>query len=90
MGCENYLLIEAWVSGELESSGYELKFYRQKGGNPKANSLGLVKTGIAHYYEAAIEFLERKLYGDQADDDPLYDMHLNNALGFLKWHKLKE
>ena len=81
---------EAWASGELESSGYELKFYPQKNGDPTANSLGLVQIGPSHIFEAAIEFIERKLFGNNADNDPLYDMHLKNALGFLEWLKSKE
>ena len=76
----------AWSSGRIGSSGYELKFYLQKGGDVNAHSLGLVKSSLlGHYFEASLEMAERLMFGGKADNDPLFDMHVNNAKGFLRW-----
>ena len=37
--------------------------------------------------EAGKEFVERILYKDKAESDPLYDMHVKNARAFLKESK---
>lgn len=76
----------AWSSGRIGSSGYELKFYLQKGGDVNAHSLGLVKSSLlGHFFEASLEMTERMVFGRKADNDPLFDMHVNNAKGFLRW-----
>ena len=80
--------IDSFVSGEIGNSGLQLKFYPEKGGQREANSLGLVKTGIVlHPLEGFVEMFERVIFKDKADNDPLYDMHKNNAKQFLKWIK---
>lgn len=80
--------IDSFVSGEIGNSGLQLIFYPEKGGQIEANSLGLVKTGIVlHPLEGFVEMLERIVFRDKADNDPLYDMHKNNAKQFLKWIK---
>ena len=75
---------DALTSNEVDGSGYQLKFYPQKGSDSSANSLGLIKANqFTHKVEAAIEAFERIVFGNQADNDPIYDMHVKNARGFL-------
>ncbi|GEM_PF-6899623 len=67
------------------SSDIKLKFYPDKGGQKDVNSIGIVKNSlISHSYEAAMETAERVIYGDDADNDPVYDMHFENAKELLK------
>lgn len=50
-----------------------------------ANAMGVIRNGIiGHWLEAALEFLERLIWNEGADDDPLYDMHVKNAENFLQ------
>ena len=79
---------DALTSGELGNTGFQLKFYPSKGGDPNANSLGIVKTNrLSHIIEAGLEKIERLIYKEKADNDPLYDMHVNNAQQYLKKSK---
>ncbi len=79
---------DAFVSGEIGNSGLQLKYYTKKGDQEMTNSLGLVKSKtIPHVYEGAVEWIERRLFKEVADMDPIYDMHVNNAKQFLKWKK---
>lgn len=72
------------ISPEIEGTGYSLKFYSDKGGQEKANSLGIVKSNIiGHLYEFAREKWEEFRYKGTAVSDPSYDMHYNNAKGLL-------
>ena len=78
---------DAFISGEIGDSGFQLKFYFDKGDIENACSLGLVHTGkLRHYLEAALEMIERTVF-TKADEDPLYDMHVNNAESFLEWKR---
>ena len=78
--------MDSFVSGEIEHSGLQLKYYPQKGGVKQASSLGLVRTApINHFWEGALERIERLLYLEKADTDPLYDMHVLNANRLLEW-----
>ena len=73
----------AYESPEIKNTGYSLKYYPTKNGGKKA--LGIVKRGIlGHGLEGVLELLERKVYKQKADSDPLYDMHYRNARGLLK------
>ena len=79
---------DALTSNEVDSSGYRLKFYSTKGSDSSANSLGLIKAGrFEHKVEAAIEAIERIIFSNKADNDPVYDMHVKNARGFLNRSK---
>ena len=50
----------------------------------KKKSLGIVKTGyMGHFIEGGLEKLERFIYSQKADNDPLYDMHYSNANALL-------
>lgn len=71
---------DSYQSTEILGTGFSLKFYRVKGGQTDVNSLGVVKANlINHCKEAAMEKFERMIYGNKADDDPLNDMHYENA-----------
>jgi hypothetical protein len=73
---------EAMQSPEISNTGFALKFYPTKGG--MQNAMGLVKSNtIAHYVEAGMELIERKIFGSKADKDPISDMHYGNAKSFL-------
>ncbi|MDM8162233.1 hypothetical protein QUH73_20635 [Labilibaculum sp. K2S] len=74
----------ALISPEINSSGFQLKFYPEKNG--EYNALGLVKDGLAdHTIEGALEYIEGWLRDNQGfEDDFLYDMHLYNALNFME------
>ena len=73
----------AYESPEIKNTGYSLKYYPTKNGGKKA--LGIVKRGIlGHGLEGVLELLERKVYKQKVDSDPLYDMHYRNARGLLK------
>ena len=79
---------DSFVSGEIGNSGFQLKFYLQKGALLETNSLGIVKSGLVlHSIEGVIERVERTVFKDRADNDPLYDMHVHNAKRFMKWKK---
>lgn len=79
---------DALTSKELGNTGFQLKYYPSKGGDDQANSLGIVKSNFfLHTIEAVKEKVERLLYKDKADSDPLYDMHVKNARAFLKESK---
>ena len=69
-------------SPTIKNTGYSLKFYSNKGGQKGSNSLGLVKTNeLSHFFEGLFEKIESVL--PNSNSDPLYDMHYNNASGFL-------
>lgn len=72
----------AYESPEINNTGYSLKYYPTKNGGEKA--LGVVKRGLAHHLEGGLEWLERKIFKQKADNDPFYDMHYRNARGLLK------
>ena len=73
----------AYESPEINNSGYSLKYYPTKNGGNR--SLGIVNSGkVGHLIEGGMEWLERKIFGQKADTDPMYDMHFNNACGLLK------
>ena len=79
---------DSYQSNEIKETGFALKFYKNKGGQTNINSLGVVKSSFSgHFGEASIEKMERTIYGDEADNDPLYDMHFENAKLLLQ--KLK-
>ena len=40
---------------------------------------------INHFWDGALERIERLLYLEKADTDPLYDMHVLNANRLLEW-----
>ncbi len=70
----------AYESPEIKNTGYSLKYYPTKNGEQKA--LGIVKRGkLGHYFEGGMEWVERKIFNQKADKDPLYDMHYRNACG---------
>ena len=70
-------------SPEINNSGYSLKFYPAKNG--EKNALGITRSdGFFHLIECGLELIERKIFKDYADKDPLYDMHYGNACGLLK------
>ncbi|MBQ3946162.1 MAG: RHS repeat-associated core domain-containing protein [Alphaproteobacteria bacterium] len=72
-------------SPEIKSTGFSLKYYPNKGGQKRANSLGIVQTsGLGHLFEAGMEAIEREICGSKADSDSLYDMHYNNATGLIR------
>jgi hypothetical protein len=73
------------TSPEISNTGYALKFYSTKGKMNNVNAVGIVKSGmIEHIIEAGLEKIERKLFNEFADEDPIYDMHYENAKGFFK------
>jgi hypothetical protein len=75
----------AYISPEIGTSGFQLKFYPEKNG--EYNALGLVKGGVEHFAEAALEYIEGYLRDNfNAADDFLYDMHLFNALNFMNYY----
>ena len=62
------------------STDIALKYYPSR-----ANSVGLVKTGVEHYFEAGIEYIDGKLRDIIGQDDLIYDMHGLNARFYLKY-----
>ena len=73
----------AYESPEIKNTGYSLKYYLTKNGEQKA--LGIVKRGkLGHFFEGAVEWLERIIFYQKAESDPLYDMHYRNARGLSK------
>ncbi len=73
---------DAFQSPEIVNTGYALKYYSTKR-NVK-NAIGIVKSNkVAHIYEAGIEKIERLIWKTDANNDPLFDMHYNNARNFL-------
>ena len=76
-------------SPEIKKSGYSLKYYPSKNGIKEA--LGIVKNnGFSHKVEAALELVERMVFKNNADKDPLYDMHYRNACGLIKGLHIKK
>ena len=72
-------------SKEIRNTGFSLKLYDTKGGQTDVNSLGVVKSNfIEHVWESGMEIIERLIYKDEADDDPLNDMHYENAKSLLE------
>ena len=73
---------DAFKSPEILNTGYALKYYLKKGDDN--NAIGIIKSNfVAHVYEAAIETIERKIWKANATQDPLFDMHYNNAKNLL-------
>jgi len=81
-----------YVSKEIK--GYQAKYY----GEGRAHSIGLIRTGAMHYFEAGMEFLDGAVrnrskfavgpYGVIAGpgkgvDNVIYDMHGRNSRGYL-------
>ena len=80
----------AYESKEIGNSGYSIKFYSTKGGPTNRNAMGVVKSNFwEHSFEAVVEILERYFFGDKADNDPVYDMHVNNARNLIKYRDSK-
>ncbi len=79
-------MLDALISRELGNSGFQLKFYSNKGG--EINALGLVKTHwFGHPLEAALEYLEDFVArNSKLPDDFLIDMHLQNSLNFMDYY----
>lgn len=44
----------------------------------------IISCYIGHVFEALFEKLERWMYREDADNDPLYDMNVKNAENLLK------
>ena len=79
----------ALVSGQIGNSRFQLKFYPHKNG--KTNALGLIRRdgfGIPHMVQAALEALEALTVNNSSlfSDDFLSDMHLANALRFMRYY----
>ena len=74
----------AYQSPEIGESNLALKYYEKK--EKEYNAIGIVRAGIiSHLIEACIEMVERSLFHDQATNDPMYDMHYNNAQSLKKY-----
>lgn len=68
----------AYQSPKIGNSNFALKYYEKKG--EEKNAICVVRSGlIQHCIEASIEMIERLFWGDKATNDPMYDMHYNNA-----------
>jgi RHS repeat-associated protein len=73
---------DALQSSEISKTGFALKYYPTKGG--EKNAIGIVKSNsLLHVFEAGMETIERKIWKSNATNDPLYDMHYNNARKLL-------
>jgi hypothetical protein len=51
----------------------------------RSNSIGLVQTGVDHWFEAAFEGLDGKIREWTGKDNTFYDMHGYNSKFYLKW-----
>lgn len=52
----------------------------------RANSVGMVRTGAGHYYEAAMTLLDVALNIVTGRENLWFDMHRRNSSTFLKYH----
>ena len=62
------------------TENYAAKYY------PSRNfSIGLVRTGIDHFIEAGLEYMDGKIRSLTGRDNIIYDMHRTNAFRYLKY-----
>jgi hypothetical protein len=62
------------------TDSYAAKYYPSR-----AHSIGLVRTGIDHYIEAGLEYMDGKARYWTGQDNVIYDMHRTNALIYLRY-----
>lgn len=69
-----------WHSRTVYSHTMALKYYPSR-----ANSIGIVRVGLSHYAEAALELVDGVLRDMTGVDNLIYDMHLDNSTIFLRY-----
>lgn len=62
------------------TESYAAKYYPSR-----AHSIGLVRTGGAHYIEAGLEYMDGRVRSWTGRDNVIYDMHRTNALRYLRY-----
>ena len=75
---------DAWLSTPREidvagrMQGYALKYYPSRD-----HSIGIVRTGFGHYWEAGLEMIDGFVRSISGRDNFIYDMHGRNATLYL-------
>jgi len=75
---------DAWLSTSREIDvagriqGYALKYYPSRD-----HSIGIVRTGFGHYWEAGLEMIDGFVRSISGRDNFIYDMHGRNATLYL-------
>lgn len=62
------------------TKGYALKYYPNRGG-----SMGIIRTGAAHYFEAGMELIDGSFRGITGVDNAIYNMHYLNSQQYLRY-----
>ena len=68
--------------GINHTNSFSLKYYPDR-----ANSIGIVRTGFYHYYEAGMEMIDGKVRNWTGKDNVIYNMHEKNANDYLYFRK---
>ncbi len=69
--------------GFKTKDSFALKYYPKR-----SHSIGVVRTGIYHYYEATMEVIDGGVRNWTGKDNVIYDMHGSNADQYLRLRKL--
>lgn len=69
--------------GFKTKDSFALKYYPKR-----SNSIGIIRTGVYHYYEASMELVDGAIRNLTGKDNVVYDMHGSNSEQFLKLREL--